>query len=673
VETQKDLAIIIMTTSIDIDVNTENNTSLSPADAADMIETSASPVSSRDHSENHAKSYDYDTGQKIHNAPFDHAPQILEGCDTLSKLWRQVCLSRGDRIAHREKSFGIWQSYSWLDYYHHSCVIGMALVELGLSKGDTVSILSEDNKEWLYFDMGVCGVGGIPNGVYTTDSPEQLAYILNDSHSKFLIVENDEQLHKFLEIREQTPHVKKVIVLDRKGLRSLEDNQVIFLDELYTIGRSVDNARERFSDYIDQGTPNDIRTLIYTSGTTGNPKGAILTHANVLFELKTSIDILPILPTDEQLCFLPLCHVLERLTSVDLPIHRGCIVNFAESTETVFENMKEVSPDTFTAVPRLWEKMYASISNMRSDASALNGWAFDQAIKVGHDYADIVMAGKTPTTGQRLRYEFWNRLVLYKIRDLIGMSNIRRATTGAAPISLDIIRWFHAIGVPIYEGYGMTESAGVISVNTPEAQMAGSVGKALPDSEVRIADNGEILVRGANVFAGYWNKPEKTAEDLRDGWLHTGDVGEIRDGYIFITGRIKDIIITAGGKNVTPAAIESKLKFSPYISDAVVIGDKRKYLTCLIMIDQENVEKYAQDNQVMFSDFRSLCHAPEVIALIDAVVQSANETLAQVETIKQFRLIDVLLSPEDDELTATMKLKRNLVEKKHHALIDSMY
>ncbi len=666
-ETQKDLAIIIMTTSID--VNTENNTSLSPADAADMKITSTAPVSSHDRSESH----DYDTGRKIHNAPFDHAPQILEGCDTLSKLWRQVCLSRGDRIAHREKSFGIWQSYSWLDYYHHSCDIGMALVELGLNKGDTVSILSEDNKEWLYFDMGVCGVGGIPNGVYTTDSPEQLAYILNDSHSKFLIVENDEQLHKFLEIREQTPHVRKVIVLDRKGLRSLEDDQVVFLDELYTIGRSVDNARERFSDYIDQGTPNDIRTLIYTSGTTGNPKGAILTHANVLFELKTSIDILPILPTDEQLCFLPLCHVLERLTSVDLPIHRGCIVNFAESTETVFENMKEVSPDTFTAVPRLWEKMYASISNMRSDASTFNGWAFDQAIKAGHDYADIVMAGNTPTTGQRLRYEFWNRLVLYKIRDLIGMSNIRRATTGAAPISLDIIRWFHAIGVPIYEGYGMTESAGVISVNTPEAQMAGSVGKALPDSEVRIADNGEILVKGANVFAGYWNKPEKTAEDLRDGWLHTGDVGEIRDGYIFITGRIKDIIITAGGKNVTPAAIESKLKFSPYISDAVVIGDKRKYLTCLIMIDQENVEKYAQDNQVMFSDFRSLCHAPEVIALIDDVVQSANETLAQVETIKQFRLIDVLLSPEDDELTATMKLKRNLVEKKHHALIDSMY
>ena len=665
-ETQKDLAIIIMTNPID------NSIDATHTFTADTTVTRVAPVVHAS-SYTDASSHNNDYSHKIRNAPFDYAPQVLEGCDTLTKLWRQVCLSRGNKTAHREKALGIWQSHSWLDYYHRGCDIGMALVELGLTKGDTVSILSEDNKEWLYCDMGICGVGGIPNGVYTTDSPEQLAYILNDSQSKFLIVENDEQLHKFFEIREQATSIKKVIVFERKGLRSLEDDQVIFLDELYLLGQNADNALERFSSYIDQSTANDIRTLIYTSGTTGDPKGAILTHANTLFEMKTSIEVIEILPTDEQLCFLPLCHVLERLISVDLPIHRGCIVNFAESTETVFENMKEVSPDTFTAVPRLWEKMYASISNMRSDASAVNVWAFDQALKAGHDYADVTMAGKKPTTGQRLRYQFWDKLVLRKIRDLIGMTNVRRATTGAAPISLDIIRWFHAIGVPIYEGYGMTESTGVISINTSEEQMIGSVGKALPNSEVRIADNGEILVKGGHVFAGYWNKPEKTAEDLRDGWLHTGDVGEIREGYIFITGRIKDIIITAGGKNVTPAVIESKLKFSPYISDAVVIGDKRKYLTCLIMIDQENVEKYAQDNQVMFSDFRSLCHAPEVIALIDEVVQSANETLAQVETIKRFRLIDVLLSPEDDELTATMKLKRNLVEKKHHALIDSMY
>lgn len=671
-ETQKDLAIILMTNS------TDNSTDVThPATVDTAVTESVSVAQASAHMEsstlNNSHSNDHNNSRKIRNAPYDHELQVLEGCDTLSKLWRQMCLSRGEKIAHREKAFGIWQSYSWLDYYHRGCDIGMALIELGLTKGDTVSILSEDNKEWLYCDMGICAVGGIPNGIYTTDSPDQLAYILNDSQSKFLIVENDEQLHKFLEIRERTPMLKKVIVFERKGLRSLEDEQVIFLDELYALGQSVDNALERFGNYIDQSTANDIRTLIYTSGTTGDPKGAILTHANVMFGLKTTTEVIEVLPTDEQLCFLPLCHVLERVVSVDVPIHRGCIVNFAESTETVFENMKEVSPNTFTAVPRLWEKMYASISNMRSDASAFNGWAFDQAIKAGHDHADAIMAGKTPTAGQRLRYEFWDKLVLRKIRDLIGMTNVRRATTGAAPISLDIIRWFHAIGVPIYEGYGMTESTGVISMNTQDAQMVGSVGKPLPHSQVRIADNGEILLKGGNVFAGYWNKPEKTADDLRDGWLHTGDVGEIRDGYIFITGRIKDIIITAGGKNVTPAAIESKLKFSPYISDAVVIGDKRKYLTCLIMIDQENVEKYAQDNQVMFSDFRSLCHAPEVIALIDDVVQSANATLAQVETIKKFRLIDVLLSPEDDELTATMKLKRNLVEKKHHALIESMY
>lgn len=679
-ETQKDLAVITMTNPTDTSTDSKDNW-IEPlaADTTDVDIMPTIPASSYVESPSDAHTLDssYQANpkniDKIQNAPYDHEPQILEGCDTLTKLWRQVCLSRDSKIAHREKYFGIWQSHSWLDYYHRGCDIGMALVELGLTKGDTVSILSEDNKEWLYCDLGVCAVGGVPNGVYTTDSAEQLAYIINDSQSKFLFVENDEQLHKFLAVREQLPTLKKVIVFDRKGLRSLDDEHVMFLDELYALGQNVDNALERFSHYIDQSTANDIRTLIYTSGTTGNPKGAILTHANMLFGLKSTIDIIDVLPTDEQLCFLPLCHVLERITSVDLPIHRGCVVNFAESTETVFENMKEVSPNSFTAVPRLWEKMYASISNMRSDASAFNGWAFDRALKAGNEYADITMAGKTPTTAQKLRYQFWDKLVLRKIRDMLGMTNVRRALTGAAPISLDIIRWFHSIGVPIYEGYGMTESAGVISLNTQDAQRPGSVGKPLPGCEVRIADTGEILIRGGNVFAGYWNKPTKTAEDLQNDWLHTGDVGELRDGFLYITGRIKDIIITAGGKNITPAAIESKLKFSPYISDAVVIGDKRKFLTCLIMIDQENVEKYAQDNQVMFSDFRSLCHAPEVIALIDEVVQSANETLAQVETIKRFRLIDVLLTPEDDELTATMKLKRSLVEKKHYALIDSMY
>mgnify|MGYP003636797164 FL=1 len=596
-------------------------------------------------------------------------PTLLHGCDTVVKLWRQQCLERGERIAHREKDLGIWQSYSWRDYYEHARAIGVALLSMGLERGQPVSILSEDNKEWLYCDLGIAGAGGISNGVYTTDSAEQLAYLVNDSGSAFLFVENDEQLDKYMTVRDQVPTLKKVIVFDRKGLRDFQDPMVMFLDELYELGNGIADAEQQFSASIEQSRPDDIRMLIYTSGTTGAPKGAMISHRNVLFQLAAGEALLEAREEDEQLCFLPLCHILERLVSVEVPIYKGCTVNFAESPETVFENLREVSPNTFAAVPRLWEKIYSSLMTLRDEATGFGRWCFDHALAAGQAWH----CEKQRSPLNALRYHFWNLLVLRNVRDLIGMSRLRRGTTGAAPISPDQIRWFRALGVPLYEGYGMTETTGVVSLNSREREQVGSVGEPLPETQVRIADNGEVLVRGGHVFAGYWRKPEKTAEDIRDGWLHTGDVGRLEDGMLTITGRLKDIIITAGGKNITPAEIESRLKFSPYISDAVVIGDKRKYLTCLIMIDQENVEKYAQDRQVPFSNFASLCRAKEVVDLIDGIIKDVNKQFAQVEQIKYFRLIDVLLTAEDEELTATMKLKRSFVEKKHKHLIDSMY
>lgn len=596
-------------------------------------------------------------------------PTLLHGCDTVVKLWRQQCLERGERIAHREKNLGIWQSYSWRDYYEHARAIGVALLSMGLERGQPVSILSEDNKEWLYCDLGIAGAGGISNGVYTTDSAEQLAYLVNDSGSAFLFVENDEQLDKYLTVRDQVPTLKKVIVFDRKGLRDFQDTMVMFLDELYELGNSIADAEQQFSASIERSRPEDIRMLIYTSGTTGAPKGAMISHQNVLFQLAAGEALLEAREDDDQLCFLPLCHILERLVSVEVPIYKGCTVNFAESPETVFENLREVSPNTFAAVPRLWEKIYSSLMTLRDEATGFGRWCFDRALAAGHAWH----CEKQRSPLNALRYHFWNLLVLRNVRDLIGMARLRRGTTGAAPISPDQIRWFQALGVPLYEGYGMTETTGVVSLNSREREQVGSVGEPLPGTQVRIADNGEVLVRGGHVFAGYWRKPEKTAEDIRDGWLHTGDVGRLEDGMLTITGRLKDIIITAGGKNITPAEIESRLKFSPYISDAVVIGDKRKYLTCLIMIDQDNVEKYAQDRQVPFSNFASLCRAKEVLDLIGGIVDEVNKQFAQVEQIKYFRLIDVLLTAEDEELTATMKLKRSFVEKKHKHLIDSMY
>lgn len=598
-----------------------------------------------------------------------YEPIEIDGCDTLAKLWRKACRQRGAAIAHREKKLGIWRSRSWQDYYEQSRALGLGLLALGLGRGEVVSILSEDRLEWLQADLGVIACGGISNGIYTTDSAEQLAYLCQDSGSVFLLVENDEQLDKFLAVRGRLPGLRKVIVFERKGLRGFDDPQVMFLDELLDLGRSLPDGPARFEQCIDAGRADDIRMLIYTSGTTGPAKGAMISHRNVLFMLQFGNQMLEIREGDEQLCFLPLSHILERLISVELPIFKGTRVNFVENGETVFDNLREVSPHTFTAVPRLWEKIYSRLQDQRREATAIGRWAFDRAVAA----AMAVQSDPTASRWQRWRHAFWDLVVLRNLRSLIGMGRIRRATTGAAPIAPDLIRWFRAIGVPLYEGYGMTETTGIISLNTPARDRIGSVGAAMPGTELRIGDDGEILVRGPHLFVGYWNRSQQSAEALRGGWLHTGDSGRIDDGVLTITGRIKDIIITAGGKNIAPAEIESRLKFSPYIADAVVIGDRRRYLTCLVMIDRENVESWAQREQVPFSDYASLCRAEPVQALVGSVIDEVNGHFAQVEQIKYFRLIDVLLGAEDEELTATMKLKRSRVEQKFRALIDSMY
>ena len=596
----------------------------------------------------------------------------FDGHDTITSLWADRCAKYGDRVAHREKELGIWQAYSWREYYENARKIGRALMKLGVQKGEPVLILAEDRREWLYIDLASASIGAIPAGVYTTDSASQLAYLANDSGARVLFVENDEQLDKFLEARGDMAGIEKVVVMEREGLASFSDPQVMFLDELYAMGEAEERREPGlFEEAMKAITPDDPRMLIYTSGTTGPPKGAMITHRNMIFQMRAGSECLEFLETDNLLCFLPLCHVLERIVSVEAPIANGCIVNFAESPETVFDNLQEVSPDSFSGVPRIWEKIYSRVMILRSEAGPIGGKAFDWAMAVGHRYAQA----ENPGTGLRIAHKIADLTVLSNLRRMLGLANARRVTSGAAPISPELIHWFAALGVPLIEGYGMTETAGIATVNTVEDNRIGTVGPALPGVEMRIDENGELLIGGPCVFGGYWNKPEKTAETFTgDGWLRTGDVGRIgNDGALTITGRLKDIIITAGGKNITPAEIESKLKFSPYVSDAVVIGDRRKYLTCLIMIDQENVEKFAQDRQIPFSDFASLTRAPEVRELIGGVVAESNKAFAQVEQIKDFRLIDILLTAEDEELTPTMKLKRNFVNQRHATLIDEMY
>jgi long-chain acyl-CoA synthetase len=610
------------------------------------------------------------------NAQPGKRPLQVDGCHTIPALFRHRCKTLGSKTAHREKDMGIWKSYSWDDYWTHAKWLGLGLRALGLKRGDVVSILSEDRKEWAYADMGIQAIGGIASGVYTTDSASQLEYLINDSDSRFLFVENDEQLDKFLEIEDRVPGLLKVIIFENEGLHDLRHDRCVFINDLYETGCAFEAENLGLIDAeIDATQPSDTALLIYTSGTTGMPKGAMLSNENVLANIEAAARIFETRAEDEQICFLPLCHIAERNNSIYFPLAGKSTVNFAESPETVFDNTQEVSPSTFFAVPRVWEKVYSRVLVLAQEATPIGRLAFAQAVKAGATRAAYMLDGKPVPALVQARYAVWDALVLKNLRRMLGMDRVRRGATGAAPISPELLKWFWSIGVPVIEAYGMTENAGLATVNTRRVNRVGTIGKPIPGMEVRIAEDGEIQTFGLNSFQGYWKNNEKTAETFtEDGWLRTGDVGFVdADGFVTITGRLKDIIITAGGKNITPAEIESRLKFSHYISDAVIIGDKRKYLTCLIMIDQENVEKFAQDHKVPFSDFASLCAAEDVVALIRKEVEAVNKDFARVEQIKDFRLINVLLTAEDDELTATMKLKRAFVEKKYAALIEQMY
>jgi long-chain acyl-CoA synthetase len=598
----------------------------------------------------------------------------VEGCDTIAKLfWRQAG-ARGDRTAFREKDLGIWQSTSWRDYGERARAVGMGLARLGLARGEVVSILAETVPEWLYADMGTMGAGGVSNGIYPTDSAKQVEYILTDSRSRFLFVEDEEQLDKFLEVRERCPLVRKVFVFDMEGLSDFRDEQVMPFDELLAMGRQHQTEHPRlWEELVSASRAEDLALLVYTSGTTGPPKGAMLSHRNVIFQIGNADAFIPMADDDEQLAFLPLCHIAERTFTVFLPLRSGAIANFAESVETVPENVREVAPTTFFAVPRIWERFYSGIAIRMKEATWIGRVAYRWAIGVGSKVAEAKLDGRKPSTFQQLLFRFADFVVLDNIKRIIGMHRVRFAGTGAAPIAPDLIKWYRALGVDMREVYGQTENCG-LATGMPDRIKLGTVGIAAPGTEVKLSPDGEILLKGPHVFMGYLNNPQKTAETVSDGWLHTGDVGFLdNEGYLKITDRMKDIIITAGGKNVTPSEIENQLKFSPYISDAVVIGDRRKFLSCLVMIDYENVAKYAQDSNVPFTDFTSLCRTREVIELIAAEIERVNQNFARVETVKKFRLIEQQLTAEDEELTPTMKLKRKYVNEKYKSLIDGMY
>jgi long-chain acyl-CoA synthetase len=594
---------------------------------------------------------------------------------TVPTMFARAVAERGAQVSLRQKQFGIWQSVSWTEFGQAAREIGMGLIAHGFEPGECASVLSNTNREWLYADMGILGAGGVSNGIYPTDAPTQVEYLCADSATVYLFVEDDEQLDKALEVRARLPRLRKIIVFDMDGLRDFNDAQVISLDALRAIGREYDAAHPaEWERRIAIRKPADLAVLIYTSGTTGRPKGAMLSHANIISAMRLYADAFQQHPDDERMCFLPLCHVAERVVGVYTALLTGTRLNFVENPETVPENVREIAPTVFGAVPRIWEKFYSVVTIRVREATRLAQLAYKLAIGIGYKVAALREQGNP--VPPHLAAAFWlaRVLVLNNIRKAIGVHRARLLITGAAPTSPDLLRWYMALGLEMVEVWGQTEGGGISTSNPIGASKPGSIGKPLPQTEVKISPEGELLVRSPSVFMGYLNQPEKTAETLRDGWLHTGDVGRMdNEGFFYITDRMKDIIITAGGKNITPSEIENQLKFSPYITDAVVIGDRRAFLTALIMIDHENVEKFAQDNSIPFSNYMSLCRRPEILELIDGEVARVNAKFARVEQVRKFRLIEQKLTAEDEELTPTMKLKRKLVNEKYRELIEQMY
>jgi len=595
--------------------------------------------------------------------------------DTLPKALIDMASKQPDRVAMRMKDLGIWHDITWAQYLENARYVALGLDSIGVARGDHVAIIGENKPEWLYSALGIMSIGATFVGIYTTNPAKECEYVVGHSDSVVYICEDEEQLDKALVFRGNTPKLMKIIVWDMEGLRDFKDPMVMSFDELLGLGRSAHlKSPERFEDLVRQGRSDDIAGIIYTSGTTGPPKGAMLSHECYLWVGKQASKVIETTRDDETISFLPLNHVYEQIFDIMMHLTIGHIVNFTENTDTVMNDLKEVSPTFFHAVPRIWEKYYSGIVLKMADATWFKRTVYNMAVKIGSRYNELRLANKKTPLLLTLAYKLAYFAVFWKLKERLGFDRVRLGFSGAAPISHEILKYFQSIGIPLREGYGMTETTGITHMSDEHNFKLGTVGMALPGTEVRIADDGEIIVRHKGIFKGYYKDEEHTKESLRDGWLFTGDVGEIdEEGYLKITDRKKDLIITAGGKNIAPQYIENLLKFSPYINDAVVIGDKRKYLTAIIVIDEENVVKYAQDNKVQFTTFASLTRTKEVIDLIQHEVDKVNKHLARVETIKRFSILDKKLYTEDGEVTPTMKVKRKFINEHYADLIESMY
>ena len=608
-----------------------------------------------------------------------HAAASAHGADigtaTLPVQFWELANRRGDAVAMRSKHLGIWNDISWRTYADQARAVGCALLASGGRRGDRAALLSDGCPQWCQVEFGALGVGVLSVGLFATDSATQVARAVNDSAARWLFVQDQEQLEKALSALDAMPGIEKIVYFDGTGLHALTHAQVTGFDTFLELGRQFHGLHPaRWDAELRLARPDDAATITFTSGTTGPAKGVLLSHANLAFQVQAMEQACPGLAGDEQLSFLSMAHIVERCFSVYRALAHGAVVHIGKGLPTLIENLREVSPHVLLAVPRVWEKLYASVTLAIAQGTATERLAYRAALALGYRVVDCHMAGQPVPGALALQYRLARWLVLNRVLTMTGLRRARVLVSVAARISPELVRWFQALGLPMVQTYGLTECAGMATIGRAGDVQPGSMGRALPGTEVKLADDGEILLRGPHVFVRYLDASAGDAGTLHDGWLHTADLGRLAsDGRLSVTDRRQDTIMTTGGEPVSASETEARLKVSPYIADAIVVGHGRPHLACLLMIDHDAVAAYASEHKLVFTSFASLTRSPEVVQLVQRAVDHVNHDLAGGLRVQRFALIDTEITLHDAGMTPTLQLRRWVVLQKYAALVESLY
>lgn len=597
--------------------------------------------------------------------------------ETLPQYLAMRAQEHPDRVALRERIYGIWQPITWQEYYNHVKHFALGLTALGLKPEHTVAIIGDNRPEWVIAELAAQSMGAKSIGIYQDSVAEEVLDIVSRSNATFVVAEDQEQVDKMLEIWPQLEgQVHKVIYYDPKGLRNYTEDFLMYFLDIEELGREYEKSHPGlYEESVAKGRAEDLAILSTTSGTTARPKLAMLTHKNLLSMAKNLMAVDPMQPDYEFVSFLPLAWIGEQMTSVACGLYIGFKVNFPEAPETVQHDLREIGPQMMFSPPRIWESLVSQVQVKIEDTSRFKRWMFNWAMPIGYKMADTRFRKETPSSGLKIKYLLADWLVFQNIKDQLGLRHIKWAYTGGAALGPDVFRFFHAMGVNLKQIYGQTEISGIAVVHRDGDIKFQTVGLPIPETEVRIDENGEILMRSPAVMVGYYGNPEATRETIdEEGWLHSGDAGYFdEDGHLIVIDRAKDVMTLHDGTKFSPQFIENKLKFSPYIREAVVFGGDWPFVTAFINIDFANVGKWAENHQIPYTTYTDLSQKPEVYELIKAHVIRANADLPPAARIRRFLLLHKELDADDAELTRTRKVRRRLIAQRYDDLISALY